>query len=72
MSFITIKSYIINLFIDIKAKIHLMLNNDKTFSNNQVKYSYFLTELSNVLTTTLLNIENIYYKYFLLPKLQKL
>jgi hypothetical protein len=35
-------------------------------------YSKFLSELAEVLSKTLSKIESIYYKYFLLPKLQQI
>lgn len=53
-----------NLFIDIKNKLFIMLESDLSM------YTRCLTEIMEVLQTTLDKIENIYYKYFLFPKLQ--
>jgi len=62
----TYKRYIINLFIDIKQKLFTMLDADFLHPS----YSKFLSELAEILSKTLSKIETIYYKYFLLPKLQ--
>jgi hypothetical protein len=62
----TFKIYILNLFIEIKTKFFTMV--DSEFSYN----SLFLTELYQILSRTLIKIENIYYKYYLYPKLQNI
>lgn len=64
----TYKRYIINLFLDIKKKIFTILDADLLHPS----YSKFMTELAQVLSKTLTKIETIYYKYFLLPKLQQI
>ena len=65
MNLPNLRRCIINLFLDIKTKLFIMIDD----SNSQY-YSSFLCELTEILSHTLSKIEDIYYKYFLLPKLQ--
>lgn len=60
----TFKIYILKLFIEIKTKFFTMVQSEN--SHNLL----FLTELYQILSRTLIKIENIYYKYYLYPKLQ--
>lgn len=68
MTLLTFKRHIINLFIDIKNKIFTMIDDEHMIFAK----SGFLKELASVLTSTLSKIEDIYYKYFLLPKLHQI
>ncbi len=61
-----IKRLILNLFIEMKKKLFIMLD-DK--HSSQI-YSCF-AEIMEVMQLTATKIENIYYKYNLFPKLQK-
>ena len=72
MTLLTFKRFIINLFIDIKNKIFHMIDNNNMYFTNTALYSKFLKELADVLSNTLVKIEDIYFKYFLLPKLQQI
>jgi hypothetical protein len=64
---LSLRRYIINLFLDIKNKIFTMMDDKTLFA-----HTGFLKELASVLTNALSKIEDIYYKYFLLPKLEKI
>lgn len=55
-----LKRFIINLFIDLKNKLFCMLDHDHVTC---------LTEIMEVLKTTLSKIEDIYYRHILFPKL---
>ena len=61
-----------NLFLDIKNIFQHMMNDNYVFFNhNNSYYMKFINELMTILTKTLSQIESIYFKYFLFPKLQK-
>ena len=53
-----------NLFIDLKNKLFILLENDMSL------YTNCLNEIMEVLQATLSQMEGIYYKYILFPKLQ--
>jgi hypothetical protein len=65
-----LKRFIINLFIDVKTKLFLMLDDQAYLSNNS-RYITCLTEIMEVLRTTLSKIEDIYYRHILFPKLSQ-
>ncbi len=64
-----IKKQIINLFYDIKKIFGYMLDDNWLYFKNKSSYFQFLNEIFNLLSNTLIKIENIYYKYFLFEKL---
>jgi hypothetical protein len=49
-----------------------MLESDVTYSKNQKEYDKGMREIIGLLTFTLTKIEDIYYKYFLYPRLQQI
>jgi len=72
MTTIFFKSYVSNLFIGIQKNVRNMLENDVTYSKNQKEYDKGMREIIGLLTFTLTKIEDIYYKYFLYPRLQQI
>jgi len=62
-----LKRYVSNLFINIKKQIFFILDRE-----DDIIYYECFKELIDILSATLHHIENVYYKYFLYPKLQKL
>lgn len=63
------KKYINNLFLDLKKQIYGILDTDNRYDLHI--YIRGFEEIIKLLTKTLLKIEDIYYKHFLLPSLQK-
>lgn len=59
-----LKRFIMNLFIDLKNRLFILLDNDVSL------YTSCLHEIMEVLQVTLSQMEGIYYKYILFPKLQ--
>ena len=70
MTTIFFKRYVSNLFIGIQKNVRNMLESDVTYSKNQKEYDKGMREIIGLLTFTLTKIEDIYYKYFLYPRLQ--
>ena len=66
------KKYVSNLFIGIQKNVHNILENDVIYLKNQREYDKGLREIIGLLTFTLTKIEDIYYKYFLYPRLQQI
>lgn len=61
---------IINTFIEIKKIIDNIIYDNVVFSIKKNDYIKCINLLYNILIDTLKKIENIYYHYILLPKLQ--
>lgn len=66
-----LKKQIMNIFLDLKNIFEHMMNDNYVYFNNNSSYMRFMNELLNVLTKTLSQIESIYYRYFLFPKLHQ-
>lgn len=66
------KKYVSNLFIGIQKNILNILENDNLHLKNKNEYDKGLKEIIGLLTFTLTKIEDIYYKYFLFPRLQQI
>lgn len=64
--------HITNLFLDIKSNIVNMLSDKYIYTKNRTMYKSFIDEIIHILNETLSNIEKVYYKYFLYPKIQDL
>lgn len=64
------KRYINNLFLDLKTIIFKIIDTDNR--NDLRIYVKGFEELIKLLTKTLVKIEGIYYKHFLLPTLQNI
>ena len=62
--------YIINLFLTIKSNIIKMLSDKYLFIQPENNYHNLITDIIHILNETVCNLENVYYKYFLYPKLQ--
>jgi hypothetical protein len=58
------KRMIINLFIEIKNRLFLMIDS--------YPYSACMTEIMELLQSTFSKMEDIYYRHFLLPKLRSI
>ena len=58
------KRIIINTFIHVKNKLYFLIDN-----TNQSNYMNCMIEIMEVLKSTYIQFENIYFKYFLYPKL---
>ena len=65
-----LKQFVMNLFINLKNKLFAMVDDNQVYLINNSKYVTCLSEIIEVLATTLTRIEDIYYKYILFPKLQ--
>ena len=61
------KKYLTNLFIHLQKQIYYILDHEDDHA-----YSECFQDIIRIITTALDQIEELYYKYFLLPKLQKL
>lgn len=75
MTTIFLKRYVSNLFLGIQKNVRNMLHmceNDVTYLKNEREYDKGLKEIIGLLTFTLTKIEDIYYKYFLYPRLQQI
>lgn len=59
-----------NTFLDIKNIINYILKDNIIIFKNSKEYNKCISELYTLLLNTLKTIENIYYKYILLPKLE--
>lgn len=64
------KRYINNLFLDLKKQIYNILDTDNRYDLHI--YIRGFEEIIKLLSKTLVKIEDIYYKHFLLPTLQKI
>lgn len=65
-SILFLKRYVTNIFINIKKQLLLILDREDDI------YHECFKEIIDILSATLYHIENVYYKYFLYPKLQKI
>ena len=74
MNELFLKRYVSNLFHGIQKNIVNMLEkeNDVVLLKHQTEYVKGLREIIGLLTFTLTKIEDIYYKYFLYPRLQQI
>lgn len=75
MSTLFLKRYVSNLFFEMSKNIVNILENDNFYCHSQSDVNLSakgLTEVIRLLTYVLTKIEDIYYKYFLYPNLQKL
>lgn len=70
MTVLFFKRYINNLFLDLKKHIYNILDTDNRY--DLCIYLRGFEEIIKLLAKTLVKIEDIYYKHFLLPTLQKL
>ena len=61
-----LKKFIINLFINIKNQLFNIIDDEMSS-----RYTTCFTEIIKVLKSTLSQIENIYYRHILFPKLQE-
>lgn len=66
---IDIYKYIIEIFILLKNNIITILNDKFLFFNSKSDYKNCIIELTNVLKNTLINVEDIYFRYILYPKI---
>lgn len=60
---------IFNIIINIKEQIQKIAASDKLYLTNNDAYILCFEEIFNILIITLGKIENVYYKYFLYPRL---
>lgn len=72
MTVLYLKNYVSNLFSGIQKNILNILENDNLHLKNKNEYDKGLKEIIGLLTFTLTKIEDIYYKYFLFPRLQQI
>lgn len=72
MTVLYLKKYVSNLFSGIQKNILNILENDNLHLKNKNEYDKGLKEIIGLLTFTLTKIEDIYYKYFLFPRLQQI
>lgn len=68
------KIKILELFNELKKKlIYILTDENLLFSSaDTMKYKKCFNEIIHVFQNTLNNIENIYFKYFLFPKLKNI
>lgn len=67
-----LKKFIINLFINIKNKLFTIIDDEQLSLIQSSRYVTCFTEIMKVLKSTLSQIEDIYYKHILFPKLQEI
>jgi hypothetical protein len=72
MTILFLKKYVSNLFYGINKNILNILENDIIYLNNKNEYDMGLKEIIGLLTFTLTKMEDIYFKYFLFPRLQQI
>jgi hypothetical protein len=63
-----LKRFIINLFLKLKTQLFRLIDEEQIYV---LKNSSALTEIIDVLKSTLCKIEDIYYRHILFPKLQE-
>lgn len=66
---LSLNKIIINIFLNIKKTFNNMIDDKFLFFYNKELYNCYMHDLINLLNHTLKEMESIYYKYFLLPKL---
>lgn len=66
------KKFVSNLFNGIHKNILNILENDVIYLKNKKEYDMGLKEIIGLLTFTLTKMEDIYFKYFLFPRLQQI
>lgn len=72
MTALFLKRYVSNLFLGIQKNVFNMLENDIAYLKNKNEYDKGLKEIIGLLTFTLTKMEDIYFKYFLYPRLQQI
>lgn len=71
MTNVNAKSHVLSKFNDIKNRLVYILNEVSLVYNTEI-YNRCLKEVLQVLHAAIAGFENIYFKYFLFPKLQNL
>lgn len=66
------KIAIFNIMINIKEQINKIITSDKLYLTNNDAYILCFEEIFNILIMTLGKLENVYYKYFLYPRISAL
>ena len=69
MTITHLKSNISNILNDIRRIVSHIFQEDTLFFENKIKYCLLFNGLSLILTNALTNIEGLYYKYILYPRL---
>lgn len=72
MTILFLKRYVSNLFIGIQKNIFNILEHDVAYLKHKNEYDKGLKEIIGLLTLTLTKIEDIYFKYFLYPRLKQI
>ena len=71
MTNVNAKSQVLSQFNDLKNRLVYIINDVSLLCNTEI-YNKCLKEVLQVLHAAITGFENIYFKYFLFPKLQNL